>query len=143
MRLRTARQKAGTHPNMNKDKILLVDDDEDMLILCSRVLTKAGYSVITAKSGKQALKILSGGKAEIMLAILDIFIPDTDGRKLARQVKKIDPEMPIIFYSHYGYKDKLPKWGIPEDADYVMKGDEKKLLALIKKHIKKLSPKGS
>jgi DNA-binding NtrC family response regulator len=126
---------------MSKKKILLVDDDEDMLILCSRELIKAGYDIITSRSGKHALKLLSGRKTEIMLIILDILIPDIDGRKLALQIKKVDPKIPIIFYSNYGYKDRLSKWGIPEDADYVMKGEEKKLLYLIKKRTEKLSSK--
>ena len=53
------------------EKILVVDDEELISDLAKRILEKAGYSVITASSGKEALRVYSQNKADIDLVLLD------------------------------------------------------------------------
>ncbi len=119
-------------------KILLVDDNEDDLLLTRRILVGEHYKVLTAKSGLTALEIFTRRKSEIFIVLLDVFLPDSDGRKLALKMKAIAPNMPIILLSQYGYKGMSAKWGV-DDIDYVMKDEKEKLITLIKKYEKKAS----
>lgn len=114
----------------------MVDDNESDLLITRRALTGKRYKVITAKSGAEALDTFSRKKSDISLVVLDIFLSDSDGRRLAQKMKADAPDMPVILFSNYGYKDKLKKWGL-EDVDHVMKHDEKKLLSLAEKYRKK------
>lgn len=117
---------------MNK-KILLVDDDEDQLLLTSQILVRRGYEVLTATSGLIALEMFLRLKSDIFAVVLDILMPSADGRTLAVKMKAITPDMPIILFSHYGFKGKFTDWGIG-GIDHVMKNDEEKLIALIKEY---------
>lgn len=66
-------------------KVLIIDDDADILNLFSRALTDAGYHVDTAKSGKEGYaKILQGGYD---LLLLDLVIPELDGISILKKLR--------------------------------------------------------
>ncbi len=71
-------------------KILIVDDEADILEFVSYNLSKAGYNVKTAKSGKKALKIVEDWIPELI--ILDIMMPEMDGIELCSTLREI-PEL--------------------------------------------------
>ncbi len=76
--------------------LLLVDDEDDILELLQFNLQKEGYRVLTARTGKQALKLLGQG---IDLCVLDIMMPEMDGWDLAKAIRA-NPRtvsIPIIF----------------------------------------------
>ena len=78
-------------------KILLVDDDDDMVKISSRWLEKAGYEVTTANSGKDALSLLAGVKPD--LVILDYAMPEMTGPEVFEAIKA-DPaykNTPVLF----------------------------------------------
>lgn len=112
--------------------LLLVDDDEDMLMLCSRELIKAGYDVITACSAKKGLEIFEQQKNRIAAVVLDVLMPDMDGRKLFGKIRELDESLFIVFYSNYGNTYILTKWGVPRDTPYVIKGNEHELVDIIR-----------
>ncbi len=66
-------------------KILVVDDEPHMLRLVQFNLERAGYSVITAKDGQEALKILEKEKVDLIIA--DVMMPEIDGLELCKRVK--------------------------------------------------------
>jgi DNA-binding response OmpR family regulator len=68
--------------------ILAVDDEEDILGLVKMVLEEAGYAVITALSGHQALQMLYHTKPDLIL--LDIMMPELDGMELIKILKIMD-----------------------------------------------------
>jgi CheY-like chemotaxis protein len=79
--------------------ILIVDDDLVNLTILKSVISKAGYSVLTADNGKDALKTAKALSPD--LAILDIMMPDMDGTEVANALKQ-NPrtkKIPIIFLS--------------------------------------------
>ena len=59
-------------------KILIVDDDQDMIMITERWFTKAGYEVSRAASGQEAVDILK--KEDFDLVLLDYSMPDMDGK---------------------------------------------------------------
>ena len=67
-------------------RILLVDDDEDMLALTARWLEKAGYDVLKAASGKEALDVLGRESADLVL--LDYAMPDMNGPEVLRHIRE-------------------------------------------------------
>jgi CheY-like chemotaxis protein len=87
--------------------ILCVDDEENPLILRKLVLQKAGYEVIVANSGKQALEILATRTVDLVLS--DLLMPGMTGAQLARQIKTAYPRLPVVLVS--GVNE------IPPDAD--------------------------
>ena len=66
-------------------KILVVDDEEDILDFVSKVLSDAGYKVYTAKEADDGLKILK--KEKINLLLLDIMLPQIDGWEIIKIMK--------------------------------------------------------
>ena len=115
-----------------KKRILLVDDDEDMLMLCSRELIKAGYYVTTAGNAKRGLEIFEQQKNGIVAVVLDVHMPDMDGRRLFVKIKELDESMLVVLYSNYGYTDMLAEWGVPKNTPYVIKGNEHELVDIIR-----------
>ena len=77
--------------------VLCVDDEETPLILRKLVLQKAGYSVLTANSATEALEILSHERVDLLLS--DQLMPGAVGTELARKVKAVYPQLPIIVLS--------------------------------------------
>jgi len=78
-------------------KILLVDDDELVRYVISKVLRKAEHEVLEAENGKQALKILINENVDIL--ITDIIMPEIEGIELIMRLKKSHPDLPIIAIS--------------------------------------------
>src|SRR5271169_4590570 len=103
-----------------KKRILLVDDDEDMLMLCSHALIKAGYDVTTACNAKRGLEIFEQQKNGITAVVLNVLLPDMDGRRLFGKIRELDKCMLVVLYSNYGYTDMLAEWGVPKDTPYVI-----------------------
>lgn len=81
-------------------KILVVDDEEDILTLVERMLKYKGYEVVKARSGREALSILNSGE-DISLVLLDIMMPDMNGWEVCRQIKS-NPRLahiPVVMLS--------------------------------------------
>lgn len=119
---------------MNK-KILIVDDDLEILKSIGDMLEDEGYEVETASTGHQALKILKENPEKFDLVVLDILLPDTDGIRLLKIIKSgIKPPF-VIMYSWYDYRDDFAIWA---SEDYIIKSKESKgkLLSVIKKLLK-------
>ncbi|NVM21819.1 MAG: response regulator [Desulfobacterales bacterium] len=117
-------------------KILVVDDEENMLALFRRVLGKEGYRIECVDSGKEALEL--AGETPFGLAIVDVSMPDMDGIEVLEKLKVMDSEMPVIMISAF------PSWEKEQTArrlgctDYLSKPlNMKSLKDLIRKNIKK------
>ncbi len=72
---------------ITKPKILLVDDEEDILHFLQYNLVKEGYDVRTASNGKNALSVLQ--KFDAQLVLLDIMMPEMDGVELCEKIRSI------------------------------------------------------
>jgi PAS domain S-box-containing protein len=89
-------------PLMGTETILLVDDEEPVRNLGQRMLSPAGYTVLTATNGKEALDLYVLEKEDIDLVILDLIMPEMDGRTLCETLQKIDPDIKVLLTSGYG-----------------------------------------
>jgi DNA-binding response OmpR family regulator len=110
-------------------KILVVEDYDSLRLLYHDVLTEAGYEVILAANGKEALKQL--GKAKPDLVILDIVMPVMDGMEALGRIIREDGHIPIILNTAYSsYKDDFMSWGA--DAFVVKSADLEELMAKVR-----------
>ena len=83
--------------DQHKAVILCVDDELNPLTLRRLVLQKAGYEVLTANSGKEALEIVSSRHVDLVLS--DHLMPGMQGTELAQQLKERHPKLPVILIS--------------------------------------------
>lgn len=80
---------------MENIKILLVDDDPDLVSAFEAILYSRGYNIITANNKNEGIEKLEKEKPD--LAILDVMMDDDhDGFVMAREIKKLHPDLPII-----------------------------------------------
>ncbi|MDA8407497.1 MAG: PAS domain S-box protein [Deltaproteobacteria bacterium] len=83
------------------ETILLVDDDDDIRDLGATLLIEFGYKVIMAVNGKEALEIYLREKDRISLILLDLIMPEMDGRKCLEEIFKVCPQAKVIIASGY------------------------------------------
>lgn len=87
---------------MRRNKILVVDDESDLRKLIARELAEAGWTVLQANDGRQALEAIDRPGNGIDLVITDIRMPVMDGYELADRLLERSPLMPMIFISGFG-----------------------------------------
>jgi DNA-binding response OmpR family regulator len=98
--------------------ILVADDENDIRNLVKLSLEENGYTVLTAKNGKEAWEILQ--TREVHLAILDVMMPVMDGFSLLRKIRE-HSTLPVIFLTARGDEfDKVLGLGLGAD-DYLVK----------------------
>ncbi len=85
---------------MNKGRVLIVDDQEEILTSLHGILTDEGYEVSLARDGQEALHIFQSDSPDVVF--LDIWIPGIDGMQALKAVKRIDPDCSVIMMSGHG-----------------------------------------
>jgi CheY-like chemotaxis protein len=107
---------------MDKKKILVIDDEPDILKVTSIRLKKLGYNVLTAVNGKQGLDTIRREKPDLVL--LDLVMPSMNGAEVCEQIKndKVLKHIPIILFTASGSAavtdEKIKKFGAD---DYIIK----------------------
>lgn len=116
--------------------ILVVDDQESNLQVVANLLTSAGYEVVPANSGPQALQRLAARLPDLIL--LDLLMPDMDGFEICRRLQE-KPEwaaLPIIFVSAADDKELIVRALDSGGVDYVTKPFNKaELLSRVRTHL--------
>src|SRR5688572_21918441 len=103
------------------ERVLIVDDDPDIQRLVSYNLTQAGFEVVTASTGRNALEAVQ--KQPPDLIILDLMLPDVDGMEVCRTLRQRESSrrIPIIMLTARGDEiDRVIGFELGAD-DYVMK----------------------
>jgi PAS domain S-box-containing protein len=85
--------------------VLVVDDEPAIRSVAHRVLTTAGYQVVTAANGDEAVKLLRDPELTVDLVLTDVVMPGMTGAAFAAQVKAMRPGLPILFMSGYEPQD--------------------------------------
>jgi PAS domain S-box-containing protein len=95
--------------SLGSETILVVEDNLPVAELEQRFLASAGYTVIVATNGREALDIYQSRKEEISLVVLDLLIPEMSGRDFLMELVKIDPSVKVLIASGYAPEDELHK----------------------------------
>ena len=83
----------------NGKKILFVDDEDNILSIANEYFDKKGYTVVTAKNGRQAAKILESERIDCCFT--DINMPEMDGLELAEHIRMKDNTIPVVVMTGY------------------------------------------
>ena len=103
----------------NSVSVLLAEDDENLGTLLNTFLKNKGYQVDLARNGKNALEKFNERNYDFL--ILDVMMPEIDGFTVAREIREIDKNIPILFLTAKSMKeDKLKGFEIGAD-DYLTK----------------------
>lgn len=113
-------------------KILLVEDDFSIRLVYEEEFKEEGYEVIAAENGSEALEFFASDTPD--LVILDIQMPGMNGIEVLRQMKTIDPSVPVILSSAFPeFKQDLGAWASEE---YIVKSsDLSKLKDAVRRYI--------
>ena len=106
-------------------KILLVDDEAEVLDLVSRALVRTGYEVITTRGGEQALDLLASARPDLI--VLDVVLPGIDGFEVCRRIR-LDSQIPIIVLTARDDEDDVMRGFRLGVDDYVTKPFSVRLL---------------
>ncbi|GAB4314229.1 MAG: hypothetical protein Kow0074_01110 [Candidatus Zixiibacteriota bacterium] len=74
--------------------ILIVDDELVIRSLLSEMLSEEGFTVVTAPDGKSGLEMMNSGNVDLVIS--DVHMPVMDGTKLVSELRKMDPDLPVI-----------------------------------------------
>lgn len=85
---------------MDKARVLIVDDQEEIIEALGAVLLDEGHEVIPARDGQEALHVVQIDSPDVVF--LDIWIPGIDGMQTLKAIKKIDPQCSVIMMSGHG-----------------------------------------
>ena len=88
-------------PRGGSETILLVDDEKLIRDLGSRILAEAGYKVVTATDGKDALEIYQARRTEIALVLLDLIMPQMGGKQCLEGLLRLNPAAKVVIASGY------------------------------------------
>jgi type IV pilus assembly protein PilB len=124
---------AAFSPSAVPKKILVVDDDPDILLLAEKVIAGAGYSVTAVKDGIEAVMRLSAEKFDLVLS--DIDMPNLDGLRLLEILNQKNIKVDVVFFTARENDDSEERGLALGALDYIRKPVRKEILLLRLKNI--------
>lgn len=112
-----------------QETILLVDDENEIRTWLKELMESYQYTVFTARNGREALEIYSKYRDTISLILLDLFMPEMDGKRCLQELKRLNPEVRVIVTSGYSGTESINMMmslgaedfvGKPYDASHLM-----------------------
>lgn len=100
--------------------VLAVDDDPHVRLLVQRLLVGAGYAVLSAASGAEALATLSERGAQIDLLLTDVMLGDLHGGELVRRAREVRPELRVVYTSGHA-RTSAALEGLPPADGFLLK----------------------
>ncbi len=100
-------------------KILIIDDDDQLRISFSKLLTEENYDVVSAASGEAGIEIVS--TTSLDLVILDVRLPGMNGLETFQEIKKLDATLPTIIVTAFGTTDTAIEATKAGAFDYLLK----------------------
>lgn len=106
---------------LGNEFVLLVDDEERILTVGREICKALGYKVVTADSGKEALKIYAEKKDEINLVVLDMIMPEMNGLETFMALKKQNPDIKVLLSTGYAIDEKAQEMLRQGCKGYILK----------------------
>jgi len=96
--------------SVGKETVLLVEDEVRVLELVQRILTQQGYNILSAATPAEALRLCASYQEPIHLLLTDVIMPGMSGLELAERLKKLWPDLRVLYMSGYT-KDIMAQHG--------------------------------
>ena len=103
------------------ETILMVEDEDDLRVITSRILTRAGYQVLSASGGEQALHLAQSHPGPINLLLTDVIMPKMTGNEVAARVGVLRPGIPVLYMSGYAEPVLTDNGTLPDGVTIVEK----------------------
>lgn len=116
-------------PSRGSETVLLVEDEDDVRRLVSRILTGQGYRVMEAANGRDALLLSENHSGLIQLMVTDVIMPEMTGKQLVERLQPLRPEMRVLFMSGYSAAVITDKGILEPSAAYLSKPFTPQVLA--------------
>ncbi|MFN2566711.1 MAG: ATP-binding protein [Gemmatimonadaceae bacterium] len=104
-----------------QETILLVDDEESLRVAARRMLQRAGFTVLQASDGADALRVLAEHTGPVHALVTDVVMPGVGGPELARRLREVRPDLPTLFISGYTEEGVRTQGVLQPDAAYLEK----------------------
>jgi len=101
------------------EMVLVVEDEDAVRRLAARVLRRAGYGVLVAADGAEALRICERQGADVELLLTDVVMPGMSGKRLADELTRSFPAMKVLFMTGYTDDDIL-RHGVRERGLHII-----------------------
>ena len=101
--------------------ILLVEDEEMLLWLATRLLEQMGYTVVQAQTPGRAIALCQSEDRKIDLILTDVVMPEMNGREMMSRIKEIHPDMKVLFMSGYTADNMAQRGIVDEGMHYIQK----------------------
>jgi len=111
---------ASAVPHGNSQRILVLDDETALTAVLQKTLQRLEYHVTTINQASEAIRLVRENPARFDLVITDLTMPEMSGLEVARQLRAIRPDLPVILVSGYSVSvdaDRLREAGICERLD--------------------------
>ncbi len=103
------------------ETILLVEDEEAVRGLASRILERQGYKVLTAGNGRDAMEIATSEASRIHLVLTDVVMPGMNGRSLVERLKAVRPRIKSLYMSGYTDDDIIRRGIVDPSRAFLQK----------------------
>ncbi|MBG0568044.1 PAS domain S-box protein [Actinoplanes sp. NEAU-A11] len=103
------------------ETILMVEDEDDLRVITGRILTRAGYYVLTVSGGEQAIQVAQTYPDRIHLLLTDVIMPKMTGNEVAARIRAIRPGIPVLYMSGYAEPVLTENGTLPEGVTIVEK----------------------
>jgi len=101
--------------------VLLVDDEETVRTVAQQILERAGFEVVTAKDGIDALEVFEQHKGAVKAVLLDITMPRMGGEDTLLELRRRDEKVPVILSSGYNQQDATNRFVSQGAAGFIQK----------------------
>jgi PAS domain S-box-containing protein len=108
-------------PAAGQETILLVDDEEALRIAARRMLQRAGFTVLQASDGADALRVMSEHTGPVHALVTDVVMPGVGGLELVRRLREVRPDLPTLFISGYTEEGVRTQGALQPDAAFLEK----------------------
>ncbi|UCH06142.1 MAG: PAS domain S-box protein [Deltaproteobacteria bacterium] len=105
----TGKAELAQEPVKGSETVLLVDDEETVIDVGRQMLERMGYTVLAARSGKDAIELYRAHKDAIHIVILDLIMPEMSGGETYDEIKKINPHVKVLLSSGYSKDSRATK----------------------------------
>jgi len=101
--------------------ILIADDEKNIRDTTTEVLKTMGYRVLQARDGQEAIDLFKKNRENIALSLLDVVMPNMGGVSLAEHIRKIKPNMPLVFMTGYDRNRVLKDNKVISNSELILK----------------------
>ena len=103
------------------ETIVVVEDDPSVRLVTARALSRAGYRVLAARDGAEALESALGASSSVDLVISDVVMPGMSGPSVVDAMRKLFSKVKVLYVSGYARDSKATRGGVDEGVEFVQK----------------------